>query len=180
MNIETNIDGQPVTFTASFDGHSPNYITGQDLDYGRAKRKFASELEKVDAANDAVQFANYDEWITLNGVRYEQLRFVVNFHVGKMHPTGRRMHLYVTARRYVELSDPNFRKLNGQCLTAAARKKLDDDHGQFFIDTAQAIVADVRQQCRQRFIDRTMEKITETREYLDDIALLCGKERVAS
>lgn len=180
MNIETNIDGQPVTFTASFDGHSPNYITGQDLDYGRAARKFAQELEKVDAANDAVQFANYDEWIILNGVRYEQLRFVVNFHVGKMHPTGRRMHLYVTARRYVELSDPNFRKLNGQCLTAAARKKLDDDHGQFFIDTAQAIVVDVRQRCRQRYIDRTMEKVTETREYLDDIAALCGKERVAS
>lgn len=178
MNIETIIDGQPVTFTASFDGHSPNYITGQDLDYGRAKRKFASELEKVDAANDAVQFANYDEWIMLNGVRYEHLQFVVNFHA--THPWGKRTHLYVTARRYVELSDPNFRKLNGQCLTDAARKKLDDDHGQFFIDTAQAIVADVRQQCRQRFIDRTMEKVTETREYLDDIAALCGKERVAS
>ena len=50
MNIETTIDGQPVTFTASFDGHSPNYITGQDLDYGRAARKFAQELEKIDDA----------------------------------------------------------------------------------------------------------------------------------
>lgn len=177
MNIETNIDGQPVTFTASFDGHSPNYITGQDFNYGRATRKLASELEKIDAANDAVQFANYDEWITLNGVRYEQLRFVVNFHA--MHPTGTRAHLYVTARRYVELSDPNFRKLNGQRLTDAANKKLRDDHGQFFIDTAQAIVADVRQQCRQRFIDHTMEMVTVTREHLDDIAALCGKERAA-
>lgn len=177
MNIETNIDGQPVTFTASFDGHSPNYITGQDFNYGRATRKLASELEKIDAANDAVQFANYDEWITLNGVRYEQLRFVVNLHA--MHPTGTRAHLYVTARRYVELSDPNFRKLNGQRLTDAANKKLRDDHGQFFIDTAQAIVADVRQQCRQRFIDHTMEMVTVTREHLDDIAALCGKERAA-
>ena len=35
MNIETTIDGQPVTFTASFD-YSPNYITGQDI--WRAKR----------------------------------------------------------------------------------------------------------------------------------------------
>ena len=130
-------------------------------------------MEKIDAANDAVQFANYDEWITLNGVRYEQLRFVVNFHAI---PTGTRAHLYVTARRYVELSDPNFRKLNGQRLTDAANKKLRDDHGQFFIDTAQAIVADVRQQCRQRFIDHTMEMVTVTREHLDDIAAYAAKK----
>ena len=97
-----------------------------------------------------------------------------------MHPTGTRAHLYVTARRYVELGDPNFRKLSGQTLTDAANKKLRDDHGQFFIETAQSVVADLRQQCRQRFIDRTMEKVTETREYLDDIApsMRQGKGRV--
>ncbi|BAQ90258.1 hypothetical protein [uncultured Mediterranean phage uvMED] len=170
MNIETTIDGQTVTFTANFDGHWPNYIVGQDLDYGRGRRKFTDELEKIDAAKDAVQFANYDEWVTINGVRYEQLRFAVTLNATP--------HLYITAKRHVKLGDPNFHKLCGQILTIAANKKLRESHGQFFIDTAQAIVADVRQQCRQRFIDNTMEKANAIRANLDEIVALCEAEGV--
>jgi hypothetical protein len=178
MNIETNIDGQPVTFRADFDGHWPSYITGQDLDYSRAPRKFAEELQKIDAAENAVQFWSVNDRVIVNGVEYKNLKIEVSFYSATDCIIGPR--LFITADRHVELGDPNFSKLLGQKLTDAANKKLRDDHGQFFIDTAQAIVADLRQQCRQRFIDRTMEKITETREYLDDIAVLCGKERATS
>lgn len=178
MNIEATIDGQTVTFRADFDGHWPSHITGQDLDYSRAPRKFAEELQKLDAAENAVQFWSVNDKVIVNGVEYRNLKIEVSFYAATHANIEPR--LFITADRHVELGDPNFSKLLGQKLTDAARQKLRENHGQFFIETAQSVVADLRQQCRQRFIDKTLEKIDETRATLDQISALCGEEKAAS